>query len=484
MNLANHHSESFEFDLVVIGSGPAGINAAVQAAKLKKKVCIVEASPNKTGGAWIHWGTLPSKTLRETLETIHSIAHHAGQTWVDRILDDLHTEKLLERSRKVSQQHQKVVEGFLEKNKIPIIKGVGQIESNHQVRIHQVQGSEKILTTKYILIATGSRPRRPSNIPFDGWRIVDGDEILTMKCFPRSMVIFGGGVIGCEYACIFNSLGIDVTIIDQRSDILRFFDREIVGEISQSMEKRGIKFRLGFEVSQLKVDGPQVRFHCGSDDMTTECFFFCAGRTPTTAGLGLERLGIETSDYGHVKVNSDFQTSISHIYAAGDVIGAPALAATSIAQGRHVAGHAFGASLGKFPELFPYGVYTIPEMSMVGKTEQDLQREGISYVIGRAHYREIARGYIRGDSEGLIKILFDRKDQSLLGVHIAGADACNLVHIGQALMLKKGRAQDLLDMVFNYPTLTEGYRIAAFNALNKIFTEGSIHEYDKLNDVA
>ncbi len=466
---------SKSFDFVVIGSGPAGIHAAVQAAKLKKKVCIIEKRPDRIGGCWIHTGTLPSKTLRESLATIQSIHNHVGDAWVNRIIDDLHTGKLFSRANKVSMQEEVLVRKHLENNNIEIISGYALLENQFAVRVIGIDREPFTITAENILIATGSQPRRPTNIPFDGWRVVDSDEIFSLERVPRTLLIYGAGVIGCEYACIFRALGVDVTIADSRSRILQYLDSEVGAELQRSMEALGVKFVLGENLEQIKVKGPIVESKIGEQTFENDVLFYAAGRDSCTDRIGLERLGIAVNDRGAIVVNENFQTSISNIYAAGDAIGAPALASTSSHQGRHVACHAFGASLGDFPTVFPVGVYTIPELSMVGKTEEQLKEEGVEYVVGRATYNEIARGYIRGDSHGLLKILVHARTHKLLGIHIVGDDACNLVHIGVAIMLSGGVAQDLVNkIIFNYPTLAEGYRIAGFNALNKLFPDGII----------
>jgi len=457
----------------VIGSGPAGIHAAVQAAKLRKKVAIIEKTPNALGGAWIHLGTLPSKTLREVLASVHNIRFHVGQNWVRRIVSDLSVPKLLARAREVANQEEQLVRKHLSSNNIQIITGIAQLEDQQTLRVALPEGSSKLIHAVKILIATGSKPRRPSSIPFDGWRIVDSDEILALEQMPKSLVIYGAGVIGCEYACIFSALGIETTIVDERRDILQMLDREVAHELQLSMEDVGVKFKMGFGLKDVQVSGPRVVAKIGDETIESDVFFFAAGRVSTTSRLGLDKLGIKTNDRGAILVNANFQTNVSNIYAAGDAIGPPALAATSADQGRYASCHAFGISTQKFPEIFPIGIYTIPELSSVGKTEEELVAEKAEFVVGRASFEEIARGYIRGDNHGLLKLLVCVKTQRILGIHVVGADACNLIHIGLGMMHSNSPIQDLVSkMIFNYPTLAEAYRVAAFNALNKIFKDG------------
>ncbi len=464
-----------EYDLVIIGSGPAGYRAAVQAAKLSKSVAVVEMTPSRLGGAWIHTGTIPSKTLRESMEAIHSIRFHAGSKWVERIIRDLSTPKLLGHALKVSQYEEGIVRRYFERYKIEIIEGFATLEDRWTVRVAQPDSNARLVRGKHILIATGSRPRRPAEIPFDGWRVVDADEVLRLEAVPKSVLIYGAGVIGCEYACILRLLGVDTTLIDGRGTIMQYVDQEAALALKAAMEEIGIKFVLGSKYKEVKIRGASTLLKLENDaNLEAEVLFFAAGRVPNTDRLGLERLGIKATDRGEIVVNDNFQTNIPNIYAAGDNIGSPALAATSAAQGRHAACHMFGQRVQAFPKVFPIGIYTIPELSSVGESEQDLITKGVEFVVGRAHYAEVARGFIRGDDHGLLKLLVCSKTHKILGLHILGHDACNLIHIGLAFMQKGGHAQDLVDMVFNYPTLAEAYRIAAFNALNKLFPNGEI----------
>lgn len=466
-----------KYDLVVIGSGPAGYRAAVQAAKMKKSVAVIEATPGRLGGTWIHTGTIPSKTLRESMDAIHNIRFHAGQEWVERIIQSLPAQHLADQALKVAKYEENIVRRYMARYNITLIEGRGSLVESHLVRVSRQDGSTQDIDAGFVLLGTGSRPRRPEGIPFDGWRVVDADQLLTMKSVPKSLIIYGGGVIGCEYGCIFKYLGVKTTIVDSRPMIMQFVDHETAMALKASMEGSGIRFNLGAKLEAIQTEGPRVTLTLsGGVTETADVLFYAGGRSPNTEHLGLESLGIKLSERGEVLVNEHFQTTVPNIYAAGDNIGSPALAATSAAQGRHAACHMFGSRVKPFPKVYPVGIYTIPELSSVGATEQDLEKQGIDYVVGRAHYYEIARGYIRGDDHGLLKLLICKKSHRILGIHILGHDACNLVHIGLAFMQKGGVAQDLVDMVFNYPTLAEAYRIAAFNALNKLFPDGDIGE--------
>lgn len=469
-----------KFDLVIIGSGPAGIHAAVQAAKFDKHVAIVEKTPGKLGGAWIHTGTIPSKTMRESLSAIQSVQFHVGKEWVTRIVDHLSAGKLLGRAHHVASQEEAHVRKFVQKNKIQLFEGYALIEEQGCVRVNQPDDTSFTLKAKNIMIATGSRPRRPADVPFDGWRVVDSDDVLHLPSLPKKLVIYGAGVIGCEYACIFAAQGVDVTIVDGRNRVMQYLDREITEELKTIMEDHGVKFVMGKKFESVRCDGPRV-FPCFSgDEIECDLFFFAAGRVSNTENLGLEKLGVKFADRGAVAVNEHFHTNIPNIYAAGDAIGMPALAATSAEQGRYAACHMFGNITHEFPKIYPVGIYTIPEMSSVGKTEEELNEQGMKvgtdYVVGRAYMREVARGYIRGDNHGLLKILVCKQNHKILGIHVIGPDACNLIHIGLGFMLYEADVRDIINkMIFNYPTLAETYRIATFNALNKIYPHGDIY---------
>jgi len=474
---------SYDYDLVVIGSGPAGYRASIQSAKLGKSVAIVEKTLDRLGGAWIHTGTIPSKTIRESMDQIHAISFHAGSRWVERIIDDISTTKLMGRAHKVAQSEEQIFRKYLDRYKIETVFGRGSLDSPHAVRVVCADSTVKIISARNILVCTGSRPRRPEDIPFDGWRIVDCDEILKIEHVPKSMIIYGGGVVGCEYACIFSALGVDTTVIEGRDKIMQYIDQEVVEKLKASMEESGVKFLLGNKLKQIKTKGPSAVIELENGDKhEASILFFAAGRVPNTENLGLEKLGITKSERGYVEVNEHFQTAVPNVYSAGDCIGPPALAATSAVQGRYAAAHMFGKACKPFPKVFPVGVYTIPELSSVGSTEEELIAQNIEYVVGRAFYREVARGYIRGDEHGMLKLLVCKTTHKILGIHVVGHDACNLIHTGQAIMKMHGHAQDFVNMVYNYPTLSESYSIAAFNALNKIFTDGDILDPPKAVD--
>lgn len=465
----SQEEQNFDYDLLVMGSGPAGVAAAMQACKIGKKVAIVEKTPKALGGAWLHTGTIPSKTIREVLSAIQNIKSHVGQHWVNRVVDSLSSDHLLRRAVSVSEDEENLLMKHIESNNVELIRGLARLEDRNCLRIIRENEESSLVTAHKIMIATGSNPRRPADIPFDGWRVVDSDDIIQLETVPKSLVIYGAGVIGCEYACMFGALGVDTTIVDSRSLIMQTMDQEVTEELKHSMESLGVRFILGQSMKKIRTAGPKAILVLEKQSVEADVCFFAAGRVSSTKGIGLERVGIETNDRGAIIVNQSFQTKVPNIYAAGDAIGPPALASTSLEQGRVAAAHAFSASDRTFPKIFPVGIYTIPEMSSVGQTEVELQKAGIEYVCGRADYDEVARGYIRGDNHGLLKILADVKTEKILGIHIVGSDACNLIHIGQCCMIAGMPLRDLVDsIIFNYPTLAEAYRVAAFNAINQL----------------
>ena len=459
-----------KYDFVVIGSGPAGQRAAIQAAKLGRTVALVERSFS-IGGACVHTGTIPSKTLREAVLYLSGWRQRGFYGRSYRVKERITAADLMQRLDITVRHEIEVLMHKLHRNFVDTIAGNAVFESPHVLRIETGSDEVRTIEADKILIATGSRPVQPAGIPFDHPNVVDSDNILDMKELPRTVVVVGAGVIGVEYAAMLSALDIGVTIVDGRTDILNFLDREIVDEFTHHLRDRGVSFRLGETVEGVDVIDDKklvVRLASGKR-IRTSMALFASGRQSNTDKLQLEKAGLTPDSRGRLEVDSNFATKVPHIYAAGDVIGFPALASTSMEQGRQAAAHAFnGAVKVCASEIFPFGIYAVPEMSVVGKTEEELRTAGIAYESGISRFRETSRGQILGLREGLLKLLVSLEDRSLLGVHIVGEGATELIHIGQAVLAHNGKLDFFVDAVFNYPTLAEAYKIAALDAWNKL----------------
>jgi NAD(P) transhydrogenase len=463
----------FDYDLFVIGSGPAGQRAAIQAAKLEKRVAIAERKA-VVGGVCINTGTIPSKTLREAVMYLsgYRLRDVYGASYT--VKSDITMSDLLFRTDHVIRHELDVTRHQLMRNRVELINAEALIIGPNRLRLRSVSDSgERQVTAGNIVIASGTRAGRDHGVSFDGRRILTSDDILQLTEIPKTLVVVGAGVIGCEYASIFAALGVRVTLIDKRDRLLGFVDREIVDALIYQMRQNRVTFRLGEEVSAIEPIqtefGDRVRIHLSSGKkLTAEKALYSVGRVGATDGLGLEAVGLQADERGRLRVNRSYQTEVPNVYAVGDVIGFPSLASTSMEQGRLAVCHAFGMPATSAPELFPYGIYTIPEISMVGRNEEELTEQGVPYEVGKAQYREIARGQIMGDSTGLLKLVFELGTRRLLGVHIIGEGASELVHIGQAVMAFGGGVDYFVNTVFNYPTLAECYKTAAFDASNRM----------------
>ena len=464
---------SYEYDLLVIGSGPAGQRAAIQAAKLRKRVAVIERK-STLGGVCINTGTIPSKTLREAV-LYFSGYRERNLYGVSHVLkSNVTLEDLLFRTSHVIRHELDVIRHQLMRNRVELLSADASLQDAHTVRLKYLDGrGHRDVTTANLIIATGTHATRDGGIPFDDRTIFTSDDILRLDALPRTMAVVGGGVIGCEYAAIFAALGVRVTIIDKRPRLLSFVDAEIMDALAYHMRQQRVTLRLGEEVSGLRPirdeRGERVKIDLKSGkQIVAEKALYSIGRTGATESLNLQSVGIEPDSRGRIPVNDRYQTSQPHIYAVGDVVGFPSLASTSMEQGRLAACHAFGVEARSVPGLFPYGIYTIPEISMVGRTEEELTDAGIPYEVGKAHYREIARGQITGDNTGLLKLIFHLETRELLGVHILGEGATELIHIGQAVLSYGGRIDYFINTVFNYPTLAEAYKTAAFDGINRM----------------
>ena len=463
-------SHQYDFDLVCIGSGPAGQRAAVQAAKLGKRVAVIERK-RCVGGVCLETGTIPSKTLREAVLAAgtHRPRFHLGLGAPSESRPTI--EQLLARVTAVIARESEVVEHQLRRNDITLLSGDASFLDEHRIQVNGGQGT-RLVTAEHILIAVGTVPTPPPGVQADGTTVIVSDGIMGLKGLPRSMTVVGAGVIGIEYACIFSTLGLDVTVIDKRERPLEFLDHEIVDELMHQMRNRGVTFRLGEAVERLEiVEGPPRRAGIlleSGKRLVSDLVLFSVGRVGATESLNLQAAGLSADTRGRLQVDKQFRTVVPHIFAAGDVIGYPSLAATSSEQGRLAACYAFGVEAEPMADHFPVGIYAIPEISMVGPPEHELTARKVPYETGIARYREIARGQILSDDSGLLKLLFHRADRRLLGVHVIGTGATELVHIGQAIIGTNGGLDYFLKTVFNYPTLAECYKVAALDAYNKL----------------
>jgi len=465
--------QAYDYDMLVIGSGPAGQRAAIQSAKLGKRAALVERR-GVVGGVCINTGTIPSKTLREAVLYLsgYHLKNIYGESYTVKPIITM--EDLLVRTDYVIRHEIDVIRHQLIRNGVEVINAEAAFRDPHTLRLAMVgQTGERTVTAANVVIAAGTEVTRDPKIPFDGQNIFVSDDILSLKKLPRKMAVIGAGVIGCEYASIFATLGVRVTLVDRQHRLLPFVDAEIIEALDYHLRENRMTLRFGEAVSGIETvqngGESRVKIHLASGkEILAEKALYSIGRTGATSRLNLAAAGLQADERGRLKVNETFQTSVQHLYAAGDVIGFPSLASTSLEQGRLAACHAFGVETNSTPALFPYGIYTIPEISYVGKNEEELTQGNVPYEVGKANYREIARGQIIGDSIGMLKLLFHRETRELLGVHIIGESASELVHIGQAVLTFGGKLDYFVNNVFNYPTLAECYKNAAFDGINRL----------------
>ena len=465
------HPSMREYDLVVIGSGPGGQMAAIAAAKLGKSVALIEHH-QMLGGVCTNTGTIPSKTLREAVIYLTGITERELYGRSYRVKENITPADLMARTQHVIDKEQDVVRSQLIRNHIELHTGHGRFIDAHTVTVDDPSHGEQCsVHGQYIVIATGTTPARPAGVEFDEERVLDSDGILALKIVPASMVVVGAGVIGIEYASMFAALGTKVTVVEKRHSMLDFCDPEIVEALQFHLRDLAVTFRFGEEVTAVDVGAAgTVTTLASGKQIPAEAVMYSAGRQGQTDQLDLGNAGLEADSRGRIFVDDEFRTKVDHIYAVGDVIGFPALAATSMEQGRLAAYHAFDEPAPGMPELQPIGIYSIPEVSYVGATEVELTRDSIAYEVGVSRYRELARGQIAGASYGMLKLLVSTDDRRLLGVHIFGTNATELVHIGQAVMGCGGTIDYLVDAVFNYPTFAEAYKVAALDVMNKMRT--------------
>jgi NAD(P) transhydrogenase len=456
---------SNKYDLIVIGSGPAGEKGAAQAAYFGKKVALVEKA-DAFGGAAANTGTLPSKTLRETALYLSGFRQRGLHGVTLSMADQVTARDFLFHQQNVTGTERARIEANLERHKVDRYIGFAAFTGPHTISVTQNNGPVAMLTAGVFLIATGSRPHRPGNFPFEDARVYDSDTILGIRDIPQTMLIAGGGVIGCEYACLFQALGVQVTLVEGRDRLLQFLDAEISEALAASMSKLGIRLLLSDTIESVEAGALlNVKLKSGKT-AAVDTLLAAAGRSGNTAGLNLEAIGVAPGSRGQLDVNAHYQTSVPHVYAAGDVIGFPALASTSMEQARVAMVHAFDLKYKTaVAPILPYGIYTIPECSVAGETEESLQKQNIAYVAGRARYEHNPRGQIIGDRDGFLKLLFREEDMRLLGVSVIGEQATELVHVGLTALLQGATAELFIQTCFNYPTLSELYKYATYDAL-------------------
>jgi NAD(P) transhydrogenase len=457
------------YDLVVIGSGPSGRRAAVQAAKLGRSVLVIEKG-RRVGGVSVHTGTIPSKTLRETVLNLTGWRERGFYGLAYRVKKDIEAGDLLARLHKTLEHEVETLDHQFTRNRVQLMRGLASFVDPHRIEVQVEAGESRVVETARVVIAVGTRPLRPPHIPFNGETVLDSDELVELKSLPRSLTVVGAGVIGVEYATIFSALDVRVTLVEPRSTLLDFVDRELVDDFVHQLRDRGLGFRLGSKVQSIQFEnGQPVAILDGGRRVRSEMLLFAAGRVGATDTLNLPACGLAADDRGRLKVDPQtFQTAVPHVYATGDVIGFPSLASTSMEQGRVAACHACGQPLPPAPAFFPYGIYSVPEISTVGLSEDEVRRAGTPYECGVARFRETSRGHIMGLNGGLLKMIFAMDTRRLLGVHIVGEGATELVHIGQAVLNLGGTLDYFIENTFNYPTLAEAYKIAALDAWNRM----------------
>jgi NAD(P) transhydrogenase len=464
------------YDLLIIGSGPAGHHAAIEAAKAGKNVAIIDRCSD-IGGVCLHTGTIPSKTLREAVLFLSGFRQRSFYGRGYRVKAKIQIEDLMFRVSEVIKRQYAVLSDQLQRAGIEVIDGHAKFtEDPHVLEItnpHDLSEPPHRHSADYILIACGTRPARRSDVPFEAPQVYDSDEFIqiTEGELPKSIIVVGGGVIGLEYASMVSALGSSVTVVEARNTLLAHVDEEITQALMYQLRRSGVTFRLGEKVTSVTVvddKSPVTATLESGKTLTAAALLYAVGRQPNTDSLNLGAIGLSTVERGQLAVNESFQTAVSHVYAAGDVVGFPSLASTSMEQGRLAARHMFGEPHVSRPEMLPYGIYTIPEISMIGRNEQQLTNDKIPYEVGIASFDEVAKAQITGDTTGILKLIFHSETLQLLGVHIIGDGAAELIHIGQTLMMSNGTIRVLCDTVFNYPSLAEAYRVAANNGLDRL----------------
>jgi NAD(P) transhydrogenase len=456
------------FDLIIIGSGPAGQRAAIQGAKLGKTVALIEKR-EVVGGACINTGTIPSKTMREAVMHLSGYQYQSIYGVNYRVKDKITVSDLSFRVQHVIKTEVDVTHAQLSRNGVEVMYGTASFLDPHHIRVQNSQGQSDY-EASFVVIATGTKPAESPTVPLNSRNIINSDQVFSLSSIPRSLIVVGGGVIGVEYASMFAALGVRVVLIEKQPRLLGFADSEIIESLCYHLRDNRVTLRLNEEVDSVDdlADGTVVANLKSNKKISGDALLYAVGRQGNVEELNLEAAGLEADGRGRIEVDGEYRTKQFHIFAVGDVIGFPQLASVSMEQGRMAVGNAFGALLTSDPAYYPYGIYTIPEISFVGKNEEQLTDEDVPYEVGVAYYREIARGQIRGDTTGRLKIIFHRETRKILGVHIIGEGASELLHIGQAVLILDGTIDYFVNTVFNYPTLAECYKAAAFNGINKL----------------
>lgn len=472
---------SRDYDVIIIGTGPAGFSCAMQSTKFDKDVLVVESHKKYLGGTWINTGTVPSKALREAAKNILDFNEQFGDHEHKKPYERFKMGELLQYKQEILEKENQKVKNDLIKNKVDVARGFGRLKDKHTVEVETHIGSTETYTADYVLISTGSSPTQPQNFEVDHDKVLDYKSILDITHIPRRLVVIGSGVNAIEYATIFAALGTRVTLLSGTKDYLTFLDYEIKEHLQGALQKKGVTIKKNVSVEDVSFSAlrnfTEVKFRSKSDDkrlqvIETEHVLFLGGRKPNIRGLNLDNVGVDTDNQNFVITDDSYRTNISNIYAAGDIIGFPSLASASFSQGRLAACNMFGIPTLDVPDQIPYGIYGIPEISNIGITEQDAEDMGLDITVGRAYFKNIAKGNMSNNSEGMLKLVFSTNSLKLLGVHILGADAANLIHLGQSVMSYDGDIRYFINHVMNYPTLSEAYRIAAFNGVNRVYKAG------------
>ncbi|MFW6157242.1 MAG: Si-specific NAD(P)(+) transhydrogenase [Balneolaceae bacterium] len=472
---------SRDYDVIIVGSGPSGFSCAMQGSKFDKKVLLVEAHEKYLGGTWINTGTVPSKALREAAKTILDFNTQFADEQFKKPYERFQMADLLEHQDEILEKENRKIKNDLIKNQVDVVRGFGRLEDPHTVTVESHTGEKERYTSDYILICTGSRATGPENFEIDHDKVLDYKSILNITHIPRRLSIIGSGVNALEYATMFSALGSRVTVLSNQKDYLTFLDKEIKKHLEQSIAHKGINILTSVEIESVDFNPlrtfTEVRFRNKKNDtrlqvLETEHVLHLGGRRPNTKNIGLEKAGVEINKNGFIEVDDSYRTNVESVYAAGDVIGFPRLASASFTQGRMAACHMFGIPTLGAPEEIPYGIYTIPELSHIGLTEEQARERGFDVTVGRAFFKNISKADMTKNDEGLLKLVFDSQTLKLLGVHILGDQATNLIHLGQAVMAYKGDVRYFIQHVMNYPTLSEAYRIAAFNGVNRVYKAG------------